>query len=139
MDRLRSSIGSGRLESIIRMGKRGVEPKMICGGDRAVSRLGVAGVDDAGEVGAIDGQRNSFAEFGGAKPGLFVLRESGSGHLVEPHELGVEAGACVVGRRGRLFLEAVEEIGIERIDEMNFAPAKAKDFNVVIVLDIEAN
>src|SRR5258708_1776170 len=112
---------------------------MIGGRDGAVSGVGMAGIDDADEVGTIDGQRDGFAKFGGAEPSLLVLRESGSGNLVEPHEFGVEAGPGVVGGSGRLLLEAVEEIGIERIDEMDFAAAEAKNFDGVIALNVEAN
>src|SRR5713101_134532 len=78
----------------------------------------MAGVDDAGEVGAIDGQGDSFAKFGGAEPAFFVLGESGS---------------------GRFFLKTVEKIGIESIDEMDFAATEAKNFDVVIALNVEAN
>src|SRR5260370_29190737 len=99
----------------------------------------MAGVDDADEVGAIDGQGNCFAKFGGAEPNLLVLRESGSGNLVEPQEFGVEGGAGVMGGSGRFFLKAVEEIGVERIDEMDFAGTEAKNFDVVIALNVEAN
>src|SRR5258708_38621913 len=99
----------------------------------------MAGVDDADEVGAIDGQGNCFAKFGGAEPNLLVLRESGSGNLVEPQEFGVEAGAGVMGGSGRFFLKAVEEIGVESIDEMDFAATEAKNFDVVIALNVEAN
>src|SRR5260370_9779167 len=99
----------------------------------------MAGVDDADEVGAIDGQGNCFAKFGGAEPNLLVLRESGSGNLVEPQEFGVEAGAGVMGGSGRFFLKAVEEIGVESIDEMDFAATEGKNFDVVIALNVEAN
>src|SRR5260370_9016357 len=98
----------------------------------------MAGVDDADEVGAIDGQGNCFAKFGGAEPNLLVLRESGSGNLVEPQEFGVEAGAGVMGGSGRFFLKAVEEIGVESIDEMDFAATEAKNFDVVIALSVTA-
>ncbi len=74
----------------------------------------MAGVDDADEVGAIDGQGDSFAKFGGAEPAFFVLGESGSGNQVEPHKLGIKAGTGVMSGSGRFFLKTVEKIGIER-------------------------
>jgi len=40
---------------------------------------------------------------------------------------------------GRFFLKTVEKIGIESIDKMNFAATEAKNFDVVIALNIEAN
>ncbi len=99
----------------------------------------MAGVDDADKVGAIDGQRNGFAEFGCAEPDFFVLVESGSGNLVEPQELGIEAGASVVRGSGRFLLETVKEISIESIDEMDFAAAEAENFDVMIELNVEAD
>src|SRR5216684_1463993 len=124
---------------VLRRGKLGIEPEMIGWGDGAVSGLGMAGVDDPGEVGAIDSQRDGLAKFGGAEPNLLVVRNSGGGNLVEPELFRVEAGAGVVCGGRRFFLEAVEEIGIERIDEMDFAAAEAKNFDVMIALNVQAN
>src|SRR5260370_20759476 len=98
----------------------------------------MAGVDDADEVGAIDGQGNSFAKFGGAEPALFVLGESGSGNQVEPHKLGIKAGTGVMSGSRRFFFKTVEKIGIERIDEMDFAATEAKNLAVVSALNAEA-
>src|SRR5216683_860224 len=99
----------------------------------------MAGVDDADEVGAIDGQGDSFAKFGGAEPAFFVLGESGSGNQVEPHKLGIKAGTCVMSCSRRFFLKTVEKVGIEGIDEMDFAATEAKNFDVVIALNVETN
>src|SRR5258708_38698092 len=99
----------------------------------------MAGVDDADEVGAIDGQGDGFAKFGGAEPNLLVVRERGGGDLIKPELLGVKAGAGVVRGSRRFLLEAVEEISVESIDEMDFAAAEAKNFDVVIALNVQAN
>src|SRR5260370_12858627 len=99
----------------------------------------MAGVDDADEVSAIDGQGNSFAKFGGAEPAFFVLGESGSGNQVEPHKLGIKAGTGVMSGGRRFFLKRVEKVGIEGIDEMDFATTEAKNFDVVIALNVQAN
>jgi len=69
----------------------------------AVSGPGVASVDDAGQVDAIDGQRDSFAKFVERNQTFFVLGKTGGENLVEPHEFGVEAWAGVVGGGGKSF------------------------------------
>src|SRR5215475_11489196 len=53
----------------------GVEPKMVRGRNRPVSRFCVTGIDDAAKIVAIDGKRNGFAEFRGAKPTFFMFRQ----------------------------------------------------------------
>src|SRR5260370_5921670 len=99
----------------------------------------MAGVDDADEVGAIDGQGDGFAKFGGAEPNLLVVRERGGGDLIKPELLGVKAGAGVVRGSRRFLLEAGEEISVQSIDEMDFAAAEAKNLDVVIAVNVQAN
>src|SRR5260370_31636642 len=99
----------------------------------------MAGVDDADEVGAIDGQGDSLAKFGGAEPAFLVLGESGRGNQVEPHKLGIKAGTGVMSGSGRFFLKTVEKVSIESIDEMDFAATEAKNFDVVVALNVQAN
>src|SRR5258708_12372157 len=95
----------------------------------------MAGVDDADEVGAIDGQGDGFAKFGGAEPNLLVVRERGGGDLIKPELLGVKAGAGVVRGSKRFLLEAVEEISRDSIDGMAFPAAEAENFDVSLPLN----
>src|SRR5260370_2609216 len=91
----------------------------------------MAGVDDADEVGAIDGQGNSFAKFGGAEPALFVLGESGSGNQVEPHKLGIRAGTGVMSGSRCFFLKTVETIVNDNTHSLHFPATEA---NILYVL-----
>src|SRR5260370_35588479 len=96
----------------------------------------MAGVDDADEVGAIDGQGDGFAKFGGAEPNLLVVRERGGGDLIKPELLGVKAGAGVVRGSRRFLLEAGEGIRRKSSDEMDFAAAEGKNFDVGVGMDV---
>jgi len=64
---------------VLRGRKRGIKPEVIGGGDGAVSGPSMAGVNDAGEVGTINGQGDGLAKFGGAEPSLLVVRGAAVG------------------------------------------------------------
>src|SRR5882724_7744170 len=95
--------------------------------------------NDAGQIGAIDGHGNCFAKLGGSEPVLLVLGQLRAGHLVEPHEFGIEARASIVSDPRRFFLQTVEVFGVKSVDQMNFATTEAKQFDVAIPLNIETN
>src|SRR5258708_13652967 len=99
----------------------------------------MAGVDDADEVGAIDGQGDGFAKFGGAEPNLLVVRERGGGDLIKPELLGVKAGAGVVRGSRRFLLEAVADLSVERNGEWGFALTEPYNFDVGIARNVRAH
>src|SRR5213076_3167477 len=82
---------------VLRDRERGVEPEMVCRGNRPEGGTRVSAKNDAGQIVAIDGRGDGFAKLRGAEPGLFVFGKRRGGNLVKPHELRIEARACIVG------------------------------------------
>ena len=119
--------------------QRGVEPELVGGRYGPLGRPGVAAVDYAAQVRAVDGLGHGAPEGGGSKPGLLVGRERRGGGLVEPHHLRFQRGPGIQHRTGRQFRQIVECVGVHRIDQIDLSAAKLDQLDVPVLLNLQAD
>src|SRR5208282_3750531 len=75
-----------------------------------------AGEYDAAQIFAVDGQRYGPAELHGAEPFFLEFRQRRRGRLIEPEFLGVQA-----------------------VDQVQFAPAESHQLDFTVALDVQAH
>src|SRR5579864_6569576 len=104
----------------------GVEPEFVGGRYRSHGWTRMAAEYDPGQIFTVDGFRNRSPEIGRSKPGLPVRRQRRAGDLIEPHFLGIQRCTSIVRHGWILSNYFVEILGVERVDEMNFAARQAE-------------
>ena len=93
--------------------------------------------DYAAQILAVNGLRNRAPEIGGAEPGALVLGDGCAGHLIEPHEIGIERGPGIVRELRRSGGQAVEVIAVDDVDQVKLAAFEAQHFDIAIGLNVE--
>ena len=96
-------------------------------------------VNHAAEVLTIDCLRDRPPEFGRREPSLLVCGQGREGDLVEPQHLRFQPNPGIDSGRGRLSRDLVERVGVQRVDEIDFAAAEAHQFHIAILLNLQTD
>ena|ERR1017187_328018 len=114
-----------------------VKPEFIGGRGRTDGWLSVTIEDDTAQIVPVNGLRNRKPEVGGTEPGALVLGNGSAGHLIEPHEIGIERRSGIMRELGRTGGQTVEVIAVDGVNQVKFSSLEAQHLDIAIRLNVE--
>ena len=97
----------------------------------------MAVIHHAAEVIALDGFGNGAPESLRLEPGLLVTVDGSLRGHVKPEEIDIGCGPGVEHMPRSLLGQALVKVGSERIDELQFAPLEAEQFEIAVLLKLQ--